>query len=208
MKTKPKTKTKTNQSPKQSQSTGRKVWRDASGRFASPVKFDGLRYRDKSGRVRKFATTAKRPSAINPKKPSKARQPPVKVKVPNKPSKPVKPHPKKPGKAIPAKTKAKKPTKAKPKKKKVKSVKKPPKAYISQMFGKSRREKIRPITEEDRERITEAEESIAETKRQTRRVGLPFGPSEISPLGYEYYELIAAMEKMSPHDVYTLFMSP
>ena len=49
---------------------------------------------------------------------------------------------------------------------------------------------------------------IEETKRQTRRHRLPFGPSEISPLGYEYYELIAAMEKMSPHDVYTLFMSP
>lgn len=76
------------------------------------------------------------------------------------------------------------------------------------MFGANRREKIRPITQEDRERIKEAELDIEEVRRQTKRAGLPFGATEISPLGYEYYELIAALEKMSPHDVFTLFMSP
>jgi hypothetical protein len=32
--------------------------------------------------------------------------------------------------------------------------------------------------------------------------------TSLSEIGYEYYELIAAIEKMSSHDIYTLFMSP
>ena len=177
--------------------------------------------------MRKFATTAKRPSAITAKKPPKAaakpRRPPVKAKLPKaapkpvrlkpgKPQRPKKPKtppkkrvaPKKPVKTKPVKTPPKKPSKPK----KPKAPPKPPKQWISQMFGKNRREKIRAITSEDRQRIKDAEESIEETRRQTRKHHLPFGPTEISPLGYEYYELIAAIEKMSAHDVYTLFMSP
>jgi hypothetical protein len=76
------------------------------------------------------------------------------------------------------------------------------------LFGKNRHEHIRRQTNVDRERIKEAEEAIKEAERQSRRLRLPFGPTEPSPLGYEYYQLIAAVEKMSPHDVYTLFMSP
>lgn len=64
------------------------------------------------------------------------------------------------------------------------------------------------MTSEDRERIKEAEEAIKEAERQARKHKMPFGATELSPLGYEYYQLIAAVEKMSPHDVYTLFMSP
>jgi hypothetical protein len=73
------------------------------------------------------------------------------------------------------------------------------------LFGKNRREKIRPITEEDRARIKDAEVAIHEAERQEKR---KLKPEDISPLGYEYYQLIAAIEKMSAHDVYTLFMSP
>lgn len=80
--------------------------------------------------------------------------------------------------------------------------------WIGQLFGKNRRETIRPVTPEDRQRIKEVEEVIAEAERQARRLRLPFGPTEPSPLGYEYYQLIAGVEKMSAHDVYTLFMSP
>ncbi len=155
-----------------------------------------------------------------PRKPAK----PVKKAPPKKPTKPVKVVVKKPVKKTPPK-KPTKPVKKAPPRKPAKPVKKappkkprkprkpkeppkPPKVWISQLFGKNRREKIRAITPEDRERIKEAEEAIEEMRRHTRRQGLPFGATEPSPLGYEYYQLIAAVEKMSPHDVYTLFMSP
>jgi hypothetical protein len=123
---------------------------------------------------------------------------PAKAKAPPKPTKPAKPKP--------LRGKPKKPHGGKPRKpKKPKAPPKPPKTWIGQLFGKNRREKIRPITEEDRARIKDAEAAIKEAQRHERR---KLKPDDISPLGYEYYQLIAAMEKMSSHDVYTLFMSP
>jgi hypothetical protein len=139
----------------------------------------------------------KKKLAAKPVKPSPKK--PVKKKLVKKPTKPVKKKPAK--KAIPAKpVKKKKPVKKAPPE--------IPKRRIPQIFGANRREKIRPITQEDRERLKEASLDIEEVRIQTRRLKLPFGPTEISPVGYEYYELIAALEKMSPHDVFTLFMSP
>lgn len=156
--------------------------------------------------VKKLRKLIKPTRKVHPKKapPVKLRKPPKKVA---KPSKPVskKPGPKKLAKK-PVKPIKKKPVKKKPTKK-AKPVE-IPKRRITQIFGKSRKEKIRPVTEEDRERIKEALLDIEEVRKQTRKAKLPFGPTEISPLGYEYYELIAALEKMSAHDVYTLFMSP
>jgi hypothetical protein len=76
---------------------------------------------------------------------------------------------------------------------------------MDRLFGKNRRHKLRPVTEEDRERIKEAKKTIEDAERNE---GKKLKPEDISPVGYEYYQLIAAVEKMSPHDVYTLFMSP
>lgn len=186
-------------------------FRDALGRFKKPPKARKPRPRVVIPRkpAKPVRAQPKKPSKAPPKKPRKA---PPKVA----PRKPAKAPPKKPSKAPPkvAPKPRKAPPKAppkkpkKPRKKKPAEPPKPPKVWIGQLFGKNRREKIRAITPEDRERIKEAEDAIREAEKQTRRLGLPFGPTEPSPLGYEYYQLIAAVEKMSPHDVYTLFMSP
>jgi hypothetical protein len=73
---------------------------------------------------------------------------------------------------------------------------------IDQIYGMRRKEKIRKISAEDKERIKEAEFMVRDLIMKGE------GPSDLSALGIQYYELIAAIEKMSPHDIYTLFMSP
>jgi len=70
------------------------------------------------------------------------------------------------------------------------------------LFGKNRKETLVPIVGEIKDRITEAEALIAQVQARGLKA------SSISEVGYEYYQLIAAIEKMSPHDIYTLFMSP
>lgn len=215
-------------SPPEPQKTKGKVWRDAKGRFASPVYFDGKRYRDaRSGKVSVFATASEHPSRV-----AKARRlRPIKPQKPPRFPKPAKPSPKPPRKSVkapkvPTKGKplgkpgkpARKPPKAvprklvkKPKKKPPKEALKlpqPPKTFIGQIFGKNRRHLLRPLTREDRKRIKEAKDAIEEAGDYARRNRQRFGPTEKSPLGYEWHQLIAAVEKMSPHDVYTLFMSP
>lgn len=59
-----------------------------------------------------------------------------------------------------------------------------------------------PIKGEIRERILEAEALV----RQAQERG--HDATDLSEIGYEYYQLIAAVEAMSPHDIYTLFKSP
>lgn len=160
------------------------VWRDASGRFASPVYFDGKRYRSKrTGKLASFATRALKPSTAA--KRAKASGKPVKIVKP-KLKRPAKPKPKKPSKAPP----------------------KPPKTFISRLFGKDRHTLARKITSEDEARIKEAVQAIEEAREEARKQKKPFGPTVISKYGYEYYELIASIEKMSPHDIYTLMVSP
>lgn len=181
-----------------------KVWRDASGRFASPVYFDGKRYRSKTtGAVAKFATTSSKPSkaakvakkagkpvSLKPKgKAFKKAAKPVSLKPKGKPSK----KPRKPVIAKPRKPKAPKKPEAPPTL---------PKTPLPQLFGKNRRETLVPIVGEIQDRLVEAEALVAQVQ------GRGLKASSISEVGYEYYQLIAAIEKMSPHDIYTLFMSP
>lgn len=193
------------------------MWRDAKGRFASPVYFDGKRYRDaRSGKVSVFATSSQHPSKVaevRKRHPIKAQKPPVRFA---KPSKPVAKPPRKPVKAPPKPVKAKPPRKPgkparkppkrppkKPPKKPVKKPAKPPeKVPIPQIFGKNRHEVLTPIKGMIRQRIIEAEALV----RQVQERG--HDASDLSEIGYEYYQLIASVENMSPHDVYTLFRSP
>jgi hypothetical protein len=211
-----------NSGGKASKATRRAVnlWRDARGRFARPVSYvvKGA-YRDtfydRAGRVTGFATTApkpkeafarevasvdrrrkKAPKPVKGPKITKPRKPRPKIakparKPPKAPSKPAKP-PKKPPKAKPPK-KAKKPAK-KPEK--------PKKTPLPQIFGKNRHEVLMPIKGEIKARILEAEALV----RQAQERG--HDATDLSEIGYEYYQLIAAVESMSPHDIYTLFKSP
>lgn len=212
-------------------SVGR-VWRDARGRFARPVSYvvKGA-YRDtfydRAGHVTGFATNAPKPKEVfarevasidrrrrkaptpvkGPKitKPKKARPP--KIAKPSKPPrKPVKPPrkpakpPKKPPKGKPPKVKKKPPKK--PPKKPEKKPEKPKKTPLPQIFGKNRHETLLPLKGEIKARILEAETLV----RQAQERG--HDATDLSEIGYEYYQLIAAVENMSPHDVYTLFKSP
>ncbi len=180
-----------------------KVWRDARGRFATPVVFDGKRYRSKTtGAVARFATTAAKPSkaakvAKKAGKPVSFKAKPLRggPKAPPKPSRPVISKPKAPRKA-----KKPEPKKAKPRKPEAPPI--PPKTPLPQLFGKDRKEKLVPFGEEIKARIMEAEALVAQVQERGLKA------SSISEVGYEYYQLIAAIEKMSPHDIYTLFVSP
>lgn len=175
-----------------------KVWRDARGRFATPVVFDGKRYRSKTtGAVARFATTAAKPSkaAKVAKKAGKPVSFKAKPKAPPKPSRPVISKPRKP--KAPKKPE---PKKAKPKKPEAPPT--PPKTPLPQLFGKDRKERLIPFGEEIKARIMEAEALVAQVQERGLKA------SSISEVGYEYYQLIAAIEKMSPHDIYTLFVSP
>jgi hypothetical protein len=73
---------------------------------------------------------------------------------------------------------------------------------LPQLFGKNRHEVLVPIRGEIKERVQEAEALIEQARNRGKKA------TSISEIGYEYYQLIAAIEKMSPHDIYTLFMSP
>jgi len=173
-----------------------KVWRDARGRFATPVVFDGKRYRSKTtGAVATFATTSAKPSKAA-KKAGKPVSFKAKAKAPPKAQRPVISKPKKP--KAPKKPEPKKPKK--PEKPKAPPI--PPKTPLPQLFGKNRDEILVPIVGDIKARILEAEALIAQVQERGLKA------SSISEVGYEYYQLIAAIEKMSPHDIYTLFMSP
>jgi len=123
-----------------------------------------------------------------------------------KPSKPSKVIPKKPLRSKPLRGKPVKSAKVKPKKAKKPPVKKapppPPKKPLPQLFGKHRGEVLYPIRGEVKERVQEAEGLIEQARKRGKKA------TSISEIGYEYYQLIAAIEKMTPHDIYTLFMSP
>jgi hypothetical protein len=207
------------------------VWRDARGRFARPVSYvvKGA-YRDtfydRAGRVTGFATNApkpkeafarevasvdrrrkKAPTPVKGPKITKPRKARPKVVKPSKPAKkppkaPRKPPkaPKKPPKGKPPKVK-KKPAK-KPLKKPPEKPKKPEKTPLPQIFGKNRHEVLLPLKGEIKSRILEAESLV----RQAQERG--HDATDLSEIGYEYYQLIAAVENMSPHDIYTLFKSP
>ena len=189
------------------QKTKARTWRDAKGRFASPVYYDGKRYRRaKDGRPSSFASRGIHPSAASiraakhPPKPQP--RPVVKEARPPRPSKLAKP-PRKPAKPRGKLPKAKAPKKPrKPRKRKPTEPKKPQKTPLPQIFGKNRDEVLTPIKGEIRARILEAEALV----RQAQERG--HDATDLSEIGYEYYQLIAAVEAMSPHDIYTLFKSP
>ncbi len=200
------------------------LWRDARGRFARPVSYvvKGA-YRDtfydRAGHVTGFATTApkpkevfarevasidrrrkKAPTAVKGPKITKPRKPRPKIakparKPPKAPSKPAKPA-KKPPKAKPPKVKKK--PKGKPAK-----VKKPAKTPLPRIFGKHRHELLMRAGKEIRERINEANDLVVQELARGNEAR-----DRDEDTGIEYYQLIAQIENMSPHDIYTLFKSP
>jgi hypothetical protein len=76
-----------------------------------------------------------------------------------------------------------------------------PKPPLLQVFGEGVRDPIVEVTPEIKARIGHA------GLRVTREMIDGHGPTDRDDDGTEYYQLIATMEHMTPHDIYTLFVS-
>lgn len=72
------------------------------------------------------------------------------------------------------------------------------KAELAELKGKKRKPRKPP----KKKRRKTAQEMIESAIEEGYR------PTDITPEGTEYYRLIAELTDMSPHDIYTLFMSP
>jgi hypothetical protein len=146
---------------------------------------------------------AKQPPKRQARPVVKEARPPRPAKSPRKLAKAARKPPKAPRKLPKAPRKPPKAKPAKPSKKAAKPPTKPPeKTPLPQIFGANRKEILIPIKGEIRGRILEAEALVRQVLMRGHEAS---DPSEI---GYEYYQLIAQIEKMSPHDIYTLFKSP
>jgi hypothetical protein len=76
-----------------------------------------------------------------------------------------------------------------------------PKPPLPQIFGEGIHDPLVKITPEVKDRINQA------GLRVTREVIDGKGPTDRDETGNEYYQLIAEMEHMTSHDIYTLFVS-
>jgi hypothetical protein len=145
-------------------------------------------------RRKKAPIKVKGPKITKPK-PRKPRPEVVKPRKP--PRKPVKP-PRKP-----AKPPKKLPKGKRPKKPPIGTGRAPLKPPLPQIFGKNRHELLIRAGREIRARIDEANDHVVV------ELGLGHEATDRDDdSGFEYYQLIAQIEKMSPHDIYTLFRSP
>lgn len=208
------------------------LWRDPRGRFARPVSYvvkGPFRdtFYDRTGHVTGFATQAPKPKEAFAREVAsvdrRRKKAPVKVTGPKitkpkprkapakvaKPTKPARKPPKAPSK--PAKPRAKLP-KAKPPKKPAKPAKKPAKPAkpkppkktpLSQIFGKNRHEVLQRLKGEIKRRVEEAQDAVIQSLERGHEA-----KDRDEETGLEYYQLIAEVENMSPHDIYTLFKSP